>query len=791
MTSLRALYLLMVLGAIAAAGSLAQAGGVLLLDTKNNGFDLRAYVATSLTGPSYRKIHWTWEASDDAFLILDVAGSQTLGFQIRNESGQNMGGHVLIRSGLTTVNKSGQLTKAATAWQLLGIFDSNADAKITSVDTIWPHLRLFFDDDGDGVMEPSEIRDIATYFKTLNIGQLGADMLDAEGNLRQDGNYVTPAGFPRIISEVTLAEAPLQPDPLNGPWEANHVVLFGTAEAEMMARAGDVDNFGFGWRPGFNPFEGKQALAHGFPWLPQPGDAEGTDRIMVVSSFQDDPPNGKDAYIRENLPPGSVVRPITLLFDVSHIEVTNAVLQMFLDDFQAPVWSAEYTVTINGKRAPFLEKIINKLQQAGQVGKMLTVNIPSAFLDEVDKGRLELIIDDHTTGAGEAYAIDFIKLLVNSKTFAHAAIMEGLVTDATDKPISGAIIHINGTEIVSSESGGFTLTNVPAGMILVEAVKPGYQPENIWMDVEAGNVAQLPITLRSVPSANLQVDTTVDSANPIVGGVFNYRLQLRNLGPDKATAISATNYLPAEVTYLNAVNASGDINRDGNMVVFQIPTLEANTTAEMTITVRAASAGLLIHVATAAAAEFDPFMGNNSITIETLVFPGLNQLPQVELVNLQEGQVVDSCAPLALAATASDPDGSISKVEFLYGSVKIGEALAAPFAVAWTNPINGVHALTAVATDNMGAKKTSLPVIVRVEGPALHSIEEVQSIAGPFSFCFGVVPGRMYEVQGSADLKVWMPVTQFTAMGSSHSFKETSITPVEPKWKFFRAVQLK
>ena len=42
--------------------------------------------------------------------------------------------------------------------------------------------------------------------------------------------------------------------------------------------------------------------------------------------------------------------------------------QMFLDDFQAPVWHAHYQVTLNGTRIPTFEAAVNSLEQTGPTG---------------------------------------------------------------------------------------------------------------------------------------------------------------------------------------------------------------------------------------------------------------------------------------------------------------------------------------------------------------------------------------------------------------------------------------
>ena len=60
-----------------------------------------------------------------------------------------------------------------------------------------------------------------------------------------------------------------------------------------------------------------------------------------------------------------------------------------------------------------------------------------------------------------------------------------------------------------------------------------------------------------------------------------------------------------------------------------------------------------------------------------------------------------------LAATASDPDGTVTRVEFFNGTTKLGEDTTAPYTLQWNVGAAGTYTLTARATDNAGATKTS------------------------------------------------------------------------------------
>jgi hypothetical protein len=82
-------------------------------------------------------------------------------------------------------------------------------------------------------------------------------------------------------------------------WDSQQVTLKNTLEADYIIRIGDVDNLGFGWPEGFDPFCGRLTESHGFPWVAQAEDMPGFDRILLSSKFNPDGefPCGTDGYM--------------------------------------------------------------------------------------------------------------------------------------------------------------------------------------------------------------------------------------------------------------------------------------------------------------------------------------------------------------------------------------------------------------------------------------------------------------------------------------------------------------
>ena len=111
-----------------------------------------------------------------------------------------------------------------------------------------------------------------------------------------------------------------------------------------------------------------------------------------------------------------------------------------------------------------------------------------------------------------------------------------------------------------------------------------------------------------------------------------------------------------------------------------------------------------------------------------------NKAPSVQMTVLVGRAVFVAPATISLAATASDRDGTIAKVEFFSGSPSLGIDNSPPYTFEWTNVPAGSYLLTAQATDNEGAAHTSRAVNIVVQGSNSRSTVSITSPANGASF---------------------------------------------------------
>lgn len=189
------------------------------------------------------------------------------------------------------------------------------------------------------------------------------------------------------------------------------------------------------------------------------------------------------------------------------------------------------------------------------------------------------------------------------------------------------------------------------------------------------------------------------------------------------------------------------------------------STAQVTATVGAV-------VATAAIA----------LTADVIVVPPVNKAPFVTITSPGWGASFTAPATVTVTAVATDPDGSVAKVEFFNGTLPIGETTSLPHQVTLTGLGIGSYVLTARATDNQGLSVVSAPVTVAVEAVVTPppgqvfattiDIEPSKLVAfrdkiwggGPYTRETSVVILKKANLNG-ANAELWIHGTDFSKQG--------------------------
>ncbi|MCU0431255.1 MAG: Ig-like domain-containing protein, partial [Cytophagaceae bacterium] len=98
-----------------------------------------------------------------------------------------------------------------------------------------------------------------------------------------------------------------------------------------------------------------------------------------------------------------------------------------------------------------------------------------------------------------------------------------------------------------------------------------------------------------------------------------------------------------------------------------------------------------------------------------------NAAPVVSLTAPASGASFTAPAAITLSASASDADGTISRVEFYNGATLLSTDASSPYSFAWNNVAAGTYSITARAVDNRGAATSTAVLSVQVRSVIVSS----------------------------------------------------------------------
>lgn len=296
--------------------------------------------------------------------------------------------------------------------------------------------------------------------------------------------------FLKMYSSTVFAQKTVSSDK---NWKSKSEFIKDGYEAEFIIRLGDVDNLGFGWPEGYDPFCGKMTEAHYFPWPPDNSDVPYMDRIIVSSKYnpQKDQPCGQDGYSfsSDEYTKGPAIFKIPVQ-SVKSVDVKDAWIQLFIDDFQARTFCSNFRVKINDQVFTEAEKILNVIDQTGPVGKLVTIRIPEEFFSAINSGKDITLAIDETKGAGDGFALDFIRILINRKRANSCkGTIRGKVMDSeTYEVIASARVKIGeDLTVTTNKEGRFEFKDVATGFEVVTATAVGYNDGFATADIGEGD----------------------------------------------------------------------------------------------------------------------------------------------------------------------------------------------------------------------------------------------------------------------------------------------------------------
>jgi hypothetical protein len=281
-----------------------------------------------------------------------------------------------------------------------------------------------------------------------------------------------------------------------------------------------------------------------------------------------------------------------------------------------------------------------------------------------------------------------------------------------------AIAYKSGSTNSAVKSGTYTMTAAAPTFSLAAGTYTGAQTVTI-------SSATSGATIRYTTSGTAPTTTTgtVYSAAVTISSTATLKAIAYKTGYTNSTVTSATYTINPAVTPTITTQPISKTVTVGLSASF---TAVASGTAPLTYQWK--KAGVAISGATSAtytlaatvagdAASYTVTVTNSAGSITSsaatlTVNTPVNQPPVVTLTAPAANAVFTLPTTITLTATASDPDGTVSKVEFFNGTTSLGSKTASPYTLAWTPTTPGFASLTAVATDNSNATGTSAAVSI-------------------------------------------------------------------------------
>ncbi|WP_026777953.1 glycosyl hydrolase [Polaribacter sp. Hel_I_88] len=136
----------------------------------------------------------------------------------------------------------------------------------------------------------------------------------------------------------------------------------------------------------------------------------------------------------------------------------------------------------------------------------------------------------------------------------------------------------------------------------------------------------------------------------------------------------------------------------------------------------------------------------DSDEVLVLVSSSGNINPTISIISPTNNESFKEGDLITISATTNDLDGNVVLVEFFNGTTKLGDDTTAPFNFVWNNANIGSHQITAIATDNLGAKTTSELVNITVSEEKKCNEISAEAQQGSFSQGYEVT----FETKGTS-----------------------------------------
>ena len=229
--------------------------------------------------------------------------------------------------------------------------------------------------------------------------------------------------------------------------------------------------------------------------------------------------------------------------------------------------------------------------------------------------------------------------------------------------------------------------------------------------------------------------------------------------PDSTVIGYRIHYGPSSGTYPSVI----DVGNNTSATVSNLPT---DTTY------------FVVTAYDADALESDP---SNEVSF-TPSQPPPNQSPTVSLSSPEATVTLVAPAALDLLAAASDPDGTVARVEFYNGATKLGELTSAPYSLSLASLSSGTYSFTAIAYDDKGASTASTPLTITISAPQPVIGSVALGSGGIYQIAVNAEAGHTYTIAASNDLGSWSTLGTVQTTSGTTVFNDSTASSLPQRF---------
>jgi hypothetical protein len=326
-----------------------------------------------------------------------------------------------------------------------------------------------------------------------------------------------------------------------------------------------------------------------------------------------------------------------------------------------------------------------------------------------------------------------------------------------------ASLKVNQAVVVTSAP--VSLTNCPGTSVSFNVSATGTGLSYQWYK---GTTALVGQTGSSLVLANVSA-SDAGTYSAVVSGtcgsaISNSAVLIVNATTVTTPLASVTNNLGTSVTFTTVASGTGPLTyawkKNGTNIT-------GATTASLTLT----------NLGYADAGVYTVEVGGSCGATEQSAALTINIPPTVSIVSPTNGTVFIAPADFTILADARDVDGTVTNVQFFYGTTNfLGENFLPPYGIVLTNVPVGSYTFRAKATDNLGASGNSVPVTITViDRPPLSIVSAMQynpqtdlfqhtvRVSNPTPFTYNAVRVYVYGLTNNT--------TVYNASGSTNGIQ--------------------